>query len=115
MDVLKIIIGVVALAALGEGIVEFFVAPLLDLAKGKLNDTLRQQAQRMCSAGVGVAIAFNYSLGVGMILEMPARWSAVDTVLMGLLIGRGSNAVHEWIERFATENRFNKQALNKGG
>jgi len=98
---IKIAVLVLA-AAVGEGINEFFFIPWLDMAKGKWNEVVRVQLARIWSGLVGVAIAWELGLSIFALLGVEPLHPIMGYVLTGLLIGRGSNYVHEFINRFVT-------------
>ena len=90
-------------AAVGEGINEFFFIPWLDLLRDEWNETVRIQIARIWSGLVGVAIAWELSLSIFALLGVELRHPVVSYVLTGLLIGRGSNYIHEFVNRFVAE------------
>jgi hypothetical protein len=104
MDIANTIALIVLAAAVGEGINEFFFIPWLDVAKGKINETARVQLIRLWSGLVGVGIAWELQLDVFALLGADMRHGVVGQVLTGLLLGRGSNYVHELIKRFVLGN-----------
>lgn len=103
MEITTTIILIVLGAAVGEGINEFFFLPWLDLAKGKLNEVTRIQLARLWSGVVGVVLAFELALDVFALLGAAIRHEWVGYVLTGLLIGRGSNYVHDLLKRYITQ------------
>lgn len=99
-------------AFVGESINEFLFAPLFDLLKGKVNDTLRQQAMRAWSCLVGIFIAIEFSLDVFALLSAGAMHTYVGFVLTGMLLGRGSNFIHDMLKRFVLRNEEIKQGIS---
>ena len=100
MDTVKLIAVIVFAAATGEGINEFFFLPWLDGLKDKWNETVVVQIMRLWSGLVGVGIAWELNLNIFALLEADMRHPLMGNILTGLLIGRGSNYVHELINRF---------------
>lgn len=105
MDIVQQIVLIVFAAAVGEGINEFFFLPWFDGLKGKLNETVRVQIMRLWSGAVGVGIAWELGLSIFALLGAELRHPMMGHVLTGLLIGRGSNWVHELIKRFIVETK----------
>lgn len=99
---------IVLAAVAGEGINEFFFFPWLDALKGKLNEIIRVQILRVWSGLVGVGVAWQFDLDIFRLLDNPAKNPLVGVVITGLLIGRGSNYVHELLKSFilGNEQRF---------
>jgi len=87
-------------AATGEGINEFFFMPFLDRYEGRIDDILRQQLARLWSGFVGIGIAYELSLDIFGLLDAQVRHPVVTFILTGLLIGRGSNWLHDLIKKF---------------
>ena len=96
---------IVFAAFVGESINEFLVAPLVDRLRGRLDEELRQIIMRWWSALAGVGIAFAFRLDVFLLLDAQAAHPAIGVVLTGLLLGRGSNWMHEMMKSFALRNR----------
>lgn len=103
MDTVKLVVLIVFAATTGEGINEFFFLPWLDGLKDKWNETVRIQVMRLWSGLVGVGIAWELNLNVFALLNADLRHPLMGNVLTGLLIGRGSNWVHELLKRFIAE------------
>jgi len=95
---------IVFCAFVGESINEFLIAPFMDLLKGRINDTLRQQAMRWWSALVGVGIAYEFRLDAFALLDAQAVHPIAGVILTGALLGRGSNWIHEMLNRFVLRN-----------
>lgn len=112
MDIATKVVLIVFAAATGEGVNEFFFLPWLDGLKDKINETVRVQAMRLWSGLVGVGIAWELNLDVFALLGGELRHPLAGNILTGLLIGRGSNWVHELLKRFITETQI--KVLEKG-
>lgn len=106
MDILQQTLLIVFAAAVGEGINEFFFLPWFDGLKDKLNETVRVQIMRLWSGAVGVGIAWELGLSIFALLGATLRHPTMGYVLTGLLIGRGSNWVHELLKRFVAETQL---------
>lgn len=114
MDVLQIVLLIVFAAAVGEGINEFFFLPWFDgfkqpekpdeseeeRKKRLWRETVRVQLMRLWSGFVGIFIAWELSLLVFSLLGAHLRHPLVENILTGLLIGRGSNWIHELLKKF---------------
>ncbi len=111
MDILQTVVIIVFAAAVGEGINEFFVLPWLDAVKGRWNETARIQVYRMWSGLVGVGIAWELNLDVFALLSANPLHPIVGNILTGLLLGRGSNWLHELLKKFVLSNELRKTDL----
>ena len=88
-------------AVVGEGTIEYLVAPVFDWLKASGWDTmLCQQLLRFCSCALGIIIAwqlqlafFQFAFGVNALNP----W--FDITVTGVAIGRGSNYVHDLIKK----------------
>lgn len=105
MDLAAKIAVIVLAAAVGEGINEFFFLPWLDILKGKWNETARVQVMRLWSGLVGIAIAWELGLDIFSLLNVQPLHVAAGWILTGLLLGRGSNWIHELIKSFVLSNQ----------
>jgi hypothetical protein len=101
MDIALAVAQVLLGAAIGESACEFLVAPVFDwlVARLKLDADLKGILLRTVSATVGVLIAVEYSLNIPGLLGMQALHPWLGQALTGLVIGRGSNAVHEFLAK----------------
>lgn len=91
-------------SVVGEGVVEYLIAPVFDKLKEHWDMVLVQQLLRLASCAVGVAIAwqlqlkfFEFAFGVHSLNP----W--FDIVVTGIAIGRGSNYVHELINKLSVQ------------
>lgn len=93
-------------AVVGEGTIEFLVAPVFDWLKKyrNLSEEIAAHCLRLCSALLGICIAwqlqlkfFEFAFGVHAL----SAW--FDLVITGIVIGRGSNYVHDLIKKLATQ------------
>jgi hypothetical protein len=100
---------ILMLSALVEGLIEYFIGLLLEpLNQGDGNREVFAQKldvyqllMRYSAAAISVALCFAYSVDLmGQVgLHGPAF---VGYIATGLLIGRGSNYVHDFISRWLT-------------
>ena len=99
MDTVQTVVILIFAAAVGEGINEYFFLPWLDTFKDKWNEVVRVQVLRLWSGLVGIGIAWELQLCVFDLLGAELRHELVGFVLTGLLIGRGSNSIHQLIKK----------------
>lgn len=86
---------ILALAFLCESLTEYFFK---DLLTGLRVDT---RYLRYISAVVGVALCLVYGVDLfGDVLGVAVRFGPMGQVLTGLILGRGSNYVHDFYGRF---------------
>ncbi len=110
MDIVTKILVLVLSAAVGEAVIEFLLSPLLDLVlntKGWLgvdDHDSRVQVRTVifncASAILGVLIAINFGLGLFAVLGTGGVVPDVDFVLTGIVVGRGSNFMHGFVNRY---------------
>ena len=83
---------IIALAAIGEGAVEYFLSPFA-AAKPYL---------MYVSLAVGVVLAWGYQVDALNVLlgAQPAALPWLGVVLTGVLIGRGANYLHDFIRTY---------------
>ena len=93
------VVFIIVAATVGEAINEFLFMPIFDLLKGRIDEGLRTIAVRLWSGLVGVGLALEFGLGLFALLDMQAFHPWADQVVTGLLIGRGSNYVHELVNK----------------
>lgn len=98
-------------AFVGESVNEFLFMPFFDLLKDKISEVLRGQLARLWSCGVGIALAFLFRLGVFSLFGVEATIPEADYVLTGALLGRGSNWIHEMLNRFVLSNDERKASI----
>lgn len=103
MTIAQILLG----SAMGESLCEFLIAPAWDwLARRfKIDDEARQIVMRLWSALVGVLIALEYQLDIPGLLGMFPEHIWVGMVFTGLVIGRGSNATHEFLAKWVAQRQ----------
>ena len=113
MDLASKIAVIVLAAAVGEGINEFFFLPWLDAVKGKWNETVRVQVMRLWSGLVGIGIAYELSLDIFSLLNVQPIHAAAGWILTGLLLGRGSNWIHELIKSLILSNQVKAENVTR--
>jgi hypothetical protein len=84
---MEVIALVFALAVIVEGIIEYLGTPL------------PSQFKPYAAALLGVAVCVAYNADVLALLGRPAQIPFVGAILTGLLIGRGSNYLHDVLTR----------------
>jgi len=112
MDTPKVVLIIVFAAAVGEGINEFFFLPWFDLlktseedkSKNRWREIVRVQVMRLWSGLIGILIALGLNICVFSLLGAEFRPLVAGTILTGLLIGRGSNWVHELLKKFVGQD-----------
>ena len=103
MDLIQLAGVIILAAAVGEGVVEFVVSPLLDLVLPNdswANRPLRTVIFNCLSALLGVGIAVNFRLGLFSLLGASGAYSGLDLALTGILMGRGSNYIHAFVKTY---------------
>ena len=86
---------ILALAFLAEGLTEYFFSGLLT-AKG-----IDTKYLRYIAALIGVALSLTYSLDIlEDLLGISAGIPVLGKVLTGLILGRGSNFVHDFYSSY---------------
>ncbi|MDD3493550.1 MAG: hypothetical protein PHZ19_08670 [Candidatus Thermoplasmatota archaeon] len=93
-------IGILALAFIGEAIVEYLLKDHLGLVlkEEKVQDLVSKYA----AAVVGVALCFLYEVDVLLLVGLKPVWVAGGYIVTGLLIGRGANFVHDFVKTYLT-------------
>lgn len=84
--------GVLVLAALAEGFVEYFIVPLLQ--KANAADYAKYVA---LVAGVALCVAYQVDILLSLVGLVPIN-PYVGFVLSGIIVGRGSNYVNDFID-----------------
>lgn len=109
---------VAILAALAEALVEYLIRPLVNTLSNALPaleaigptqpppvrepPTARDLLLRYLAAAVGIALAFAYQVDLLTLfgLQPPAPW--LGYLVTGVVLGRGSNFVHDFAGRWLT-------------
>ena len=103
MDLIQLTGVIVLAAAVGEGVIEFVISPLLDLVLPSTvagNKPTRAVVFNCLSALLGIGIAVNFSIGVFSFLGASGIYPGLDMGLTGVLLGRGSNYIHSFLKSF---------------
>jgi len=97
---------ILVLAAVGEALVEHLVKPIVDAADSSgappAGLDWRALVLRYISAALGVGLCLLYRADLLLLLQLQPPWPWVGFVITGLLIGRGSNFVHDFATRWLT-------------
>jgi hypothetical protein len=106
MEAVATATGILVLAALAEALVEYLFSPII---KGGADDEdpippdrldCRDLVLRYTAAGVGVLLSITYQADLLRFFQLTPPWPWVGWVITGLLIGRGSNFVHDFASRW---------------
>lgn len=100
-DIAILIAQILLGAAIGEAVVEFLIAPLLDIWEANgLDLGWKGVLTRTISTLFGIIIALEYWLNLPGLIGMVPRHAWFGVVLTGILLGRGANWVHSFIEKW---------------
>lgn len=99
LSIPSMLLAILLLAALTEGLVEFFLQPWIK-PEGAEVPTWRSMALRYSAAVVGVGLCLAYAVDILAVIGLAGRVPFVGEIMTGLLIGRGSNYVNDFIERW---------------
>jgi len=103
VDNLAPITSILVLATLAEALVEYLFSPIIKAGEenemqpepqGALN--WRDLALRYTAAAVGVGLCVIYQADLFAAFGLVPPWPWIGWVITGLLIGRGSNFVHDF-------------------
>ena len=110
---LTAITGILVLATIAEAIVEHVFAPILDAKDPNAMQPEPAQALnwkalglRYLSVLIGVALCIVYQVDLLLYFNLIPPWPWVGSLITGLLIGRGSNFVHDFAGRWLTKPPF---------
>jgi hypothetical protein len=100
--------GILVLATIAEALVEYLLAPIVEAKgpSGSKSETAvpwRSLALRYCAALIGVALSVVYQVDLLAFFNLSSPWPWVGWVITGILIGRGSNFVHDFASRWLTK------------
>ena len=93
------LLAILLLAALAEGIVEYFLKPWVK-PDGVEVPLWRSMVLRYSAAVVGVGLCLAYAVDLLSLIGLVGRVPFVGEVLTGLLVGRGSNYINDFIDRW---------------
>jgi hypothetical protein len=107
---IEAITAILLVAALTEAIVEYFVAPIvkpqpvdatapaaLGNPKGEL---IRSLILRYVAALVAVGLCLAYRVDLLALAGLQPPWPWLGSIVTGLLVGRGSNFINDFAERW---------------
>ena len=102
---LAAVTSILVLATVAEALVEHLVAPIVD---GRTDDNptppdvwdWRPLVLRYTAAFLSVLLTITYRADILLLLHLSPPWPWVGWVITGLLIGRGSNFVHDFATRW---------------
>ena len=105
---------ILVLAAITEGLVEYLIRPLVKPWRrsasqagsgegGSEDPTARDLVLRYAACLVGVALCIVYDADLLGLLGLLPPWPWVGPIITGLLIGRGSNFIHDFASRWLTK------------
>jgi len=69
---------------------------------------LKGNSSRFIAAAIGILICFYTNIGIFSRLQIVVNYEHIDYIITGIIISRGSNAVHDIISVF---NKKNSQLL----
>ena len=108
-DPIAALTGILVLATIAEAIVEHIFAPILDARDP--TDMEPEPARvldwpalalRYVSVLIGVALCILYQVDLLAYFDLVSPWPFVGWIITGLLIGRGSNFIHDFATRWLT-------------
>jgi site-specific recombinase len=114
MNAATLAVSILVLAFLAESMTEYFLSPVWDMLARRMQnreyefeeefearrEALRRAVTMYSAAGVGVLLAWLFDLDLfAAFLSLQAQAHGVAVVLTGLVIGRGSNYVHDVYKR----------------
>ncbi len=65
---------------------------------------LKGNTSRLIAAAIGILICFYTDIGIFSRLEISIKYDILDYIITGIIISRGSNAVHDIISVFNKKN-----------
>ena len=107
-DPLTQITGILVLATIAEALVEHLFAPLVDLRTADEPDPAalldwRALILRYISVFIGVLLCIVYRVDLLEFFKLASPWPWVGWVITGILIGRGSNFIHDFASRWLSK------------
>ena len=103
MDTLETMTGILVLAALTEALVEYLFSPVIKTRapdRRTLGLAWRDLALRYTATAVGVLLCLAYRADLFLFFDLVPPWPWLGYVITGLLVGRGSNFVHDFASRW---------------
>lgn len=107
------IVSILILATIAEAIVEYFVAPVVKPLRidapeaGNMDAVLggidwRSLILRYAAAAIAIVLCLVYEADLLALLGLNAGWSWIGQVVTGILVGRGSNFINDFADRWLT-------------
>jgi hypothetical protein len=101
--------GIFLLAAVVEALTEYLVRPIVKLIYVSLSPSRQapetMDALRYVSAVVGVVLCWAYNMDLLAMAGLTAQVPFVGVVVTGLLIGRGSNFVNDFVAKYLVREK----------
>ena len=108
MNTVATVTAILILAAVAEALVEHLVRPIVDTVTKETPPDAgidwRALALRYVAALLSVVLCFMYRADLLMLLDLAPPWPWVGYLITGLLVGRGSNFVHDFATRWLTSD-----------
>lgn len=92
--------GIFVLAALAEALVEYLLKPVVDDIAGDVKATWRDLTLRYTAALAGILLCVLYRADLLTYFDLVPPWPWIGYVITGLIVGRGSNFVHDFASRW---------------
>ncbi len=112
-DPIAAVTGILILATIAEALVEHIFAPILDARDP--NDMEPEPATvldwkalalRYVSVLIGVALCIVYQVDLLLYFDLIPPWPWIGSLITGILIGRGSNFIHDFATRWLTRPAY---------
>lgn len=87
---------ILALASLAEALTEYFFAPWVQALPGQWV----KEAPKYIALCIGVLLAYNFRADLFALFGFASRTPEIGYMLTGVLIGRGSNYVNDFVTRY---------------
>jgi hypothetical protein len=105
MHTIATVTGIVILATLAESLIEYLIRPLVKPwvegdAPTDRSKELAGLALRYFAAALGVVLSVLYKADLLALVGLDSPIPIVGYILTGLIIGRGSNFVHDFASRW---------------
>ena len=96
------LIAAFVLSFLAETMTEYFASPVLKPAKpaSRAPGDPPDLILRYIAAGVGLILCLAYRVDLLAMVGIGAQWPWIGYVITGLIVGRGSNFVHDFATRW---------------
>ena len=103
--------GILVLATIAEALVEYLLAPIVEAkgpsaSKPETGVSWCNLALRYCAALIGVGLSLVYRVDLLAFFGLTSPWPWVGWAITGVLIGRGSNFIHDFASRWLTKPAY---------